>query len=76
MHELQQPYVPAPAHMPVRALVRGEERQGHVLGWRGERVYLQWTLGPGMNHLAWVSAEDVERVAGPAPAGTQHSTGA
>lgn len=61
MHE-PQPYIPAPSYMPVRAIVRGEQREGHVLGWRGEPVYLQWTAGPGFNHLAWVAAGDVERV--------------
>lgn len=61
MTDLLPPYVPAPSYLPVRAVVRGEQREGCVLGWRGERVYLQWTLGPGLNHLGWVPVADVER---------------
>jgi hypothetical protein len=55
------PYVEAPQPVPVRALVRGERRDGWVLGWRGERVYLRWKTDSG-NHLGWVSASDVERI--------------
>lgn len=55
------PYVLAPSYMPVRAVLCGEQRQGHVLGWRGEQVHLQWKTGPGMKHLGWVRASDVER---------------
>ena len=61
MHDLS-PYIPAPSYTPVRAVVRGEQREGHVLGWRGERVYLRWTSGVGLHHLTWVPAADVERV--------------
>ncbi len=59
MHDLP-PYVKARDFIGVRALVRGERRDGHVIGWRGERVYLQWRSEDG-HHLGWVSAADVER---------------
>ena len=60
MHDL--PYVPAAAPVPVCAVVRGERQDdARVLGWRGERVYLSWRTGPGLNHLGWVPAADVER---------------
>ncbi len=54
------PYVEAKDHLPVRALVRGEQVAGVVLGWRGDRVYLSWRTDMG-NHLGWVPAEAVER---------------
>jgi hypothetical protein len=54
------PYVEARDYVRVRALVRGELHDGHVLGWRGQRVYVQWRTDPG-NHLGCVSAADVER---------------
>jgi hypothetical protein len=56
------PYVEARDLLLVRALVRGERHDGRVLGWRGHRVYLTWSLGPGLNHLGWVPAADVERI--------------
>ncbi len=55
------PYVEARDFIRVRALVRGKQRGGFVIGWRGERVYLQWRSDMG-NHLGWVPAKDVMRV--------------
>jgi hypothetical protein len=54
------PYVEAKDHLRVRALVRGEQVAGVVLGWRGDRVYLTWRTDMG-NHLGWVPAAAVER---------------
>ena len=59
MHTLP-PYVEAKDHLRVRALVRGEQVAGVVLGWRGDRVYLTWRTDMG-NHLGWVPATAVER---------------
>lgn len=64
MSDALPPYVPADPPVPVTAMVRGERREGVVLGWRGDRVYLRWTAGPGLNHLTWVMAADVERLDG------------
>lgn len=54
------PYVEAKDHLRVRALVRGRQVAGVVLGWRGDRVYLTWRTDMG-NHLGWVPATAVER---------------
>ncbi len=59
MHDLP-PYVEARHFIRVRALVRGERRDGHVIGWRGERVHVQWRSDMGQ-HLGWVEAADVGR---------------
>lgn len=56
-------YVEAEQPIPVRVTVRdGSVRDGQVLGWRGERVYVSWRTDLG-NHLGWVDAAAVERVA-------------
>lgn len=34
---------------------------GLVLGWRGERVYVHYSEGPGLNHRTWVAAARVRR---------------
>ncbi len=49
------PYVEATQHLPVRAFVRGFQRDAVVLGWRGERVYVTWRTDMG-NHLGRVPA--------------------
>jgi hypothetical protein len=54
-------YVRAPNYLPVRARVHGVLLEGHVIGKRGERVYVQYRTAMG-NHLAWLPAADVERV--------------
>lgn len=55
------PYVEVRDFLPVRALIRGEQHDGRVRGWRGDPVCRTWSLGPGLNHLGWVLAGDVER---------------
>jgi hypothetical protein len=41
-------------------LIGGERQPGHVVGWRGERVYVKY--GTSMdNHLRWLPADAVER---------------
>ena len=55
------PYVPAPEGIVVRVTVRGEVYDGQVLGWRADRVYVNYRSANG-RHLAWVPAADVERV--------------
>jgi hypothetical protein len=55
------PYVKADPVVPVRLAVAGEQRQGEVLGWRGERVYVRYRTQAG-NHLAWLPAGAVERL--------------
>jgi hypothetical protein len=59
VHSGLPPYIEAPQPVAVRALVRGTQREAWVLGWRGDRVYLQCEAG---NHLGWVPAADVERI--------------
>ncbi len=61
MSEDLPPYVEAPSHLPVRALVRGQPVEGNVLGWRGDRVYSTWHSDMG-EHLGWVPAAVVERM--------------
>lgn len=34
---------------------------GHVLGWRGERVYVTYNTGIGLKHLCWLPADRVRR---------------
>jgi hypothetical protein len=63
VHSVLPPYTEAPEPVAVRALVRGELREAWVLGWRGDRVYLQWKTAAG-NHLGWVRAADVQRTDG------------
>lgn len=62
MTELLAPYVTAEPAVPVRVHVADQERAGEVLGWRGERVYVRWSGGPGLNHLGWMPACAVERL--------------
>jgi hypothetical protein len=47
------PYIEVRAYIRVRALVRGELYDGHVLGWRGKPVYMQWRTDLG-DHLGRV----------------------
>jgi len=54
------PYVRAADYVPVRAVIRGVQHDGVVLGWRGDRIYVTWRTGMG-NHLGWVPATAVER---------------
>jgi hypothetical protein len=49
--------VQAKSPIPVNVLTGGQVLHGHVLGWRGERVYVRYRTSMG-NHLAWA---DVER---------------
>ena len=58
------PYVAAATPMPVTAIVRGEQRNGEVLGWRGDRVYVRHRSAAG-NHLSWLPASDVHRTLPP-----------
>jgi hypothetical protein len=53
-------YVKADSPVFVRVTIRGEQWDGMVLGWRGERVYVQYR-SPAGQHLAWVDAGAVER---------------
>ena len=53
-------YVEAPEYMPVRASVRGEQRGGHVIGWRGQRAFLRWKTSMS-EHIGWLPSADVER---------------
>ena len=53
--------VMAAAPIAVEATVDGGSWPGHALGWRGSRVYLQWTTGVGMRHLGWLPATEVRR---------------
>ena len=55
-----QPYVTAPEGLVVRVTVRGDVYDGQVLGWRGNRVYVNYRSEHG-RHLAWVPGADVER---------------
>jgi len=41
----------APAPITVEATVEGASWPGYALGWRGSRVYLQWSTGVGEQHL-------------------------
>ncbi|MCU1437954.1 MAG: hypothetical protein JWP66_1041 [Naasia sp.] len=61
VHSPLPPSTAATQPVAVRALVRRELRDGLVLGWRGDRVYLRWRT-EAWNHLGWVPASDVERV--------------
>lgn len=61
VHSGAAPYTEAPEPGAVRALVRGVKRDGWMLGWRADRVYLRWRTEAG-NHLGWLPAADVERV--------------
>lgn len=61
MTEPLPPYVPAAVEVVVRVKIADEWREGVVLGWRGERVYVRYRTERG-GHLTWVPAADVERV--------------
>lgn len=60
-HGLTAPYVPAPVHTVVLVTVDGVTHQGTVLGWRGQRVFLNYR-GEFGNHVTWVPAANVVRV--------------
>lgn len=45
--------------VPVTAVIDGEERPAMVLGYAGERVTVQWSEGPGMNHMTVVDASAI-----------------
>jgi hypothetical protein len=47
------PYVGATEHLPVHAVIRAARHVAVVLGWRGDRVYLNWHTKMG-KHLSWV----------------------
>jgi hypothetical protein len=55
------PYVAADPVVPVRLVVACEQRQGEVLGWRGDRVYVRYRTAAG-NHLTWLPGSAVERL--------------
>jgi hypothetical protein len=55
--------VEAKDFIPVRALVRGQQVEGIVLGWRGDRVYLRWRSDLGQT-TGPVPATDVKRIQG------------
>jgi len=59
--DLDAPLVMAAAPIAVEATVAGGSWPGYALGWRGSRVYLQWTTGVGMRHLGWLPATEVRR---------------
>lgn len=46
----------------VRVEVAGEQRDGWVLGWRDDRVYVRYRGPNDGNHLAWMAAAAVERL--------------
>lgn len=54
-------YVEAKEHLRVLAWMRGFPVEAVALGWTGDRVHIRWSDGPGLNHLGWVPAADVER---------------
>jgi hypothetical protein len=41
--------------------VGGRRLPGTALGWRGQRVYLSWIAGSGLQHLGWKDAGLVSR---------------
>ena len=49
----------AAAPIAVEVAVDGGSWPGVALGWRGSRVYLQWTTG--VRHLGWLPATEVRR---------------
>lgn len=48
--------------VPVEVDDSGGTWPGLVLGWRGDRVYVRYSEGPGLTHLTWVPASHVRRV--------------
>lgn len=48
--------------IPVEVDDNGGIWPGHVLGWRGDRVYVTYLSGVGLKHLTWVSAGQVRRI--------------
>lgn len=58
------PSVHRTADRPIPVLVddNGGPWPGLVLGWRGDRVYVNYFSGVGLQHLTWVSAAQVRRV--------------
>jgi len=59
--DLDAPLVMAAAPISVEATVDGGSWPGNALGWRGSRVYLQWSTGVGELHLGWLPATQVRR---------------
>jgi len=59
--DLDAPLVMAPAPIAVEATVVGGSWPGYALGWRGSRVYLQWSIGVDELHLGWLPATQVRR---------------
>lgn len=55
------------ADPPIPVLVNdnGGTWPGNVLGWRGERVYVSYYSGVGLQHLTWVPAAQVRRIMEP-----------
>jgi len=41
--------------------IAGRELPWTALGWRGQRVYLSWVAGGGLQHLGWKDAGQVAR---------------
>ncbi len=63
--ELPRPDLDAPAWhpRPSPSRPRSAVRAGpaNTLGWRGSRVYLQWSTGVGELHLGWLPATQGRR---------------
>lgn len=47
--------------VPVHVLHEREWWPGAVVAWRGQRVSVEFTVGPGAKHLLWVPADHVRR---------------
>ena len=45
----------------VEVLVDGERWPGFASAYRGRRVSVSWSKGPGMRHLTWEPADHVRR---------------
>lgn len=56
-----EPYVKAEPAVPVTVSAKDGLWPGFVEAWRGQRVHVSWTTGPGSNHRGWVDAVDVAR---------------
>ncbi|MGZ4556825.1 MAG: hypothetical protein ACXVXZ_13960 [Mycobacteriaceae bacterium] len=57
-----EPYVKANPAVPVTVRAKDGTWPGFVEAWRGQRVYVTWTTGPGRNHLGWLDAGEVARL--------------
>jgi hypothetical protein len=66
---MPEPYVECNAPLRVTiTLPGGGTCAGWVMGWRGQRIYVQWTAGVGLTHLGWLAAgAAAEPVVAPAP---------